>query len=473
MLFKPASPGSPFSFDLRALAIFRMGLGVVVLLELLDRVRYLGDHYTEAGVIPMAALREYEPAGYNWTFHHLMPGGENGVLFLFVLQALFALALVFGFRTRLAAFGTWCLLASLQSRNPLLHIAGDDLERILLLWVVVLPCAGVWSLDSRGKKKVPQANSMFAGLGFVVQLSVFYLMAGWLKNGPEWQDLSTIYFVTNTDSMVNGLSFWLRHHPGLCMVLTFGVLWLERLGPLGFWLPQRFTRLRLLTLLSFTILQAGMWSAMLLGHFPLISTVALLPLLPGFVMDRLEKRLSLSPVPTEIARPGFTQKLGLALSAWLLLFSLAWTGIAFDWIPHRKLPAIFYRASSVLRLHQHFGVFAPSPQADDGWWIQIAHTGTISRFDAITGQPLSYEQPERIDRMYGGLRWQQYYQELWRHKGPLLPHHANWVCRRMKNLGLNREPVERISLVFMYKPVQPPGEPPVLKEVLVYEGPCP
>lgn len=45
-----------FSLDLRSLALFRMAIGLIVLLDLLDRMRFLREHYTDAGKHPAVCL---------------------------------------------------------------------------------------------------------------------------------------------------------------------------------------------------------------------------------------------------------------------------------------------------------------------------------------------------------------------------------------------------------------------------------
>ena len=45
---------APFTLDLRSLALLRMGLGGLVVLDVLLRLRDLTTFYTDAGVLPRA-----------------------------------------------------------------------------------------------------------------------------------------------------------------------------------------------------------------------------------------------------------------------------------------------------------------------------------------------------------------------------------------------------------------------------------
>ena len=45
-----------FGLDLRSLAVFRIGLALVVMADLLSRFRGVSAHYTDQGVLPREAL---------------------------------------------------------------------------------------------------------------------------------------------------------------------------------------------------------------------------------------------------------------------------------------------------------------------------------------------------------------------------------------------------------------------------------
>src|SRR5690606_21397140 len=59
-----------WGIDLRALAAFRVGLGVLLLVDLVARSLHLVAHYTDAGVLPRAALAELQP-GLQLSLHTL------------------------------------------------------------------------------------------------------------------------------------------------------------------------------------------------------------------------------------------------------------------------------------------------------------------------------------------------------------------------------------------------------------------
>ncbi|MEM6985856.1 MAG: hypothetical protein AAF499_04885, partial [Pseudomonadota bacterium] len=135
-----------FALDLRSVALFRVGLAVAVLSDLLYRASDLSAFYTDAGVLPRTVLREAinaQPVSL-----HALSGGAGLQIGLFVLCALAALALLIGYRSQLAAFVCWALMLSLHQRNPLLLQGGDDLLVILLFFGFLLPLGARFGIDA-------------------------------------------------------------------------------------------------------------------------------------------------------------------------------------------------------------------------------------------------------------------------------------------------------------------------------------
>ena len=80
------------------MALFRIGLGLTLLVDLAGRWPDLVAHYTDDGVLP----RSIAPV-YTISVHGL-DGSATYAGLLFLLAAAFAVALVVGYRTQLATF---------------------------------------------------------------------------------------------------------------------------------------------------------------------------------------------------------------------------------------------------------------------------------------------------------------------------------------------------------------------------------
>src|SRR5436305_10055773 len=94
-----------FGLDLRSLAIFRIGLGLLLLGDLAVRAGDLSAHYTDQGVLPRSAL-----AAHHYVSLHCLDGTADFQGALFVLAGLAALALLAGWQTRAATVVSWLLL---------------------------------------------------------------------------------------------------------------------------------------------------------------------------------------------------------------------------------------------------------------------------------------------------------------------------------------------------------------------------
>ena len=87
--------------DYRSLSLMRVGLGVIILLDLWVRSMHLMDFYTEDGVLPLpAAFKFQEGRDYIWSIYYM----SDNIFFtrlLFVVSAIFAFFLLIGWHTTL------------------------------------------------------------------------------------------------------------------------------------------------------------------------------------------------------------------------------------------------------------------------------------------------------------------------------------------------------------------------------------
>ena len=136
-----------FGVDVRSLALLRVGVGALLLIDLLQRARWIPENYSERGLVPEAVLASL--GGAPFPSIHLLSGSAASQQALFALAALFAVMLLVGWRTRLACVASWYLLVSLHVRNPMICDAGDSLLAQLLFWSMFLPLGATFSLDAR------------------------------------------------------------------------------------------------------------------------------------------------------------------------------------------------------------------------------------------------------------------------------------------------------------------------------------
>lgn len=396
----------PFLLDLRSLAAFRIGLGLILLYDLLARARDLGAHYSDAGVLPRALVPE-TPLGQPALSLHLLSGSATWQGFLFLLAGLLGLALLLGYRTRLATCGSWFLLGSLHLRNPLVCYAGDELLKLLLFWSLFLPLGARWSLDGRRADEATEprdASVLSAGsVALVLQVCFVYLFATLFKSGPTWWDGTAVYYALNIDLHTSPLGRALLGSPGLCAALTWFTLAAEGLAPLLLLSPVWFLPARLLGIGLLAGLQVGLFLCMDLGIFQPVSLVALLALLPSRVWERGRED---ADVPVRVERRGWVN----ALPACCIAAALVWNVVELRHREHpeQAVPTPLRQVYGLLHLDQGWSMFAPDPADWDGWFVVAADPAQGPALDLLHGGTLAWNKPADVSGSCGGDRWKQY-----------------------------------------------------------------
>ena len=189
-----------FALDYRSLALFRIGLGCILLADLILRLPTIEDMYTDDGMLPRTLMREvwstFDAVGLHqwgtgtWSLH-AFSGNVAWQYALFAAAAVFALLLTAGVWTRLATIASFILIVSIHNRIPFVLTSGDTHLRIELFWAIFLPLGKIWSLDaSRAARtgELPAAKSCVsaATAGLVVQIFILYFFSGMAKWNDVW-----------------------------------------------------------------------------------------------------------------------------------------------------------------------------------------------------------------------------------------------------------------------------------------------
>lgn len=211
----------------------------------------------------------------------------------------FAIALVFGYRTRLAAVVSLGPLVSLHIRNPIVLNAGDVEFRRLLLWGCFLPLGCRWSLDApRETDSSPDSNASstpgprvasLASAALLLQVVTIYTANVLFKLRSEvWLSGSAVGRALAMGKFSTPLADLLVQVPVVLELATWTWLALLASAPLLVLAPGRF---RTLHVALFAGVHVGMLATMALGIFPLVLLAGMLPFLPSTVWARLEARL--------------------------------------------------------------------------------------------------------------------------------------------------------------------------------------
>ncbi|MEU3630202.1 HTTM domain-containing protein [Streptomyces fradiae] len=143
-------------------AVLRIGLAAVIAAFLLRewphrRVLY-GDRSPLSYDLALTLIQEegtFSVLGW-W-------GGRLWFEIVYTVTVLAALAVMAGWRTRATAVLLMVGLVSLENRNPLVGDGGDNILRIMVIYLVLIRCAQVWSLDARRARRARRSAGDGAG----------------------------------------------------------------------------------------------------------------------------------------------------------------------------------------------------------------------------------------------------------------------------------------------------------------------
>jgi hypothetical protein len=488
-----AAVRQPFALDLRALALLRMGMAAILLLDLGIRSTDLEAHYANMGVLPLTAMLTYTWTPYQFSLHAIS-GLWQVQAVLFGVAALVAVALLLGYHTRLATLASWVLLVSLQNRNTMIGQGGDDLLRMLLFWGIFLPWGRVWSWDARTAP--PPARYDYASaatVAYIVQLSLLYWCTALLKSGPEWtHDGTALYYAFSLDQLLLPGGRLLYHHPDLLRFLTFATWYVELLLPLALFIPVGVRWWRLLVVFVLFGFHLGISLTLFVGLFFLINMVSVLGLLPAVAFDWLTPRLAphatrarhwrtrlprwqspwqLRLERTRPAQPGHralwrSMRDAVVVS---MLFYVCWWNL--DDLSHK--PGRWMSDSTrwfgyLFRIDQHWGMFAPTVFKDDGWYVLEGTTKTGQVLDLNRGgAPISYAKPASVVSLFKNDRWRKYSENyLFVNNNWMRPYYCNYLLR-IWHENPKHPPLRHLSVVYMKEISLPNYQvPPATREVL-------
>lgn len=189
------------------LAAMRILLGIAMLGSLV--VNFAERHYVWGAasrwLTPWLAIDEYG-FPFTWVFRE----GDSAALFTakYVVLAVLATAFLLGWRTRIVTPLLLIGVTSLMRLNPLADDAGDNIVRIMLLFLCFADSARHWSLDARRRALVtdrpsrlrwpPWVGVLFhnaALMAIAAQIFIIYMTSGLSKvQGEMWREGVGLYY---------------------------------------------------------------------------------------------------------------------------------------------------------------------------------------------------------------------------------------------------------------------------------------
>ncbi len=357
---------------------------------------------------------------------------------LMVLQALFALQLIVGYKTRLATIISFLFVVSLDYHNPLVLSYADTLFRLLFFWAIFLPLGERWSVDAVHADREPRGS--FAGIiaFFAMGQMVYMYFLNWYHKSQDslWTSGEATPLIMGLDDMTFLLAEYVREYPAL---LEYGgLLWyyMLMLSPL---LIILIGRQRYPLILLFVGGHAMFALTVRIGAFPYVAFAGLILFLqPQFWRDattltrwvstraefdppslsrqteRLERlaarvpRLRIDEARVQAAKPHlYNVGVGVIVCS-LLIFTL------FTYLPAGNVVADAVSpderiedSASALNIDQpEWSVFAPTPRTSDHYFVFAAETTGGDYVDVYNdGREVTRERPyDQLQKQYSTYR---------------------------------------------------------------------
>ncbi|ELZ01981.1 HTTM domain-containing protein [Natrialba asiatica DSM 12278] len=472
------------AIDRRALAAFRISIAALLIADLVGRTRLLEMFYTDAGVLPREALLSDYSSLTAYSLHTLS-GEAWAQWLLFLVAGLIALALLVGYRTRIATIVSWLLLVSLHVRNPMVLNAGDVLLRMLLFWSIFLPLGSQWSIDARRRESAQSTGdaaptvATIGTIAILLQVLLMYLTNAVHKTRSDmWTSGEAVVHIFQADHLTVLLGNVLPEYAALLEVFTYAWMVLIVLSPLLLLLTG-IPRAVLAT--CFAGMHLGMLVTLRIGLFPLIVVAGLLLFYPPGVWDTasslaarvgiagplrrtLDELQSRAPVLARSAPGSWLHSIAFAsnenseaenatdnrrgddtssltavasqgrvfvttLIPWLLLVLVVLSNA--EAVGYTEVPDAGNEALDTLQASQSWRMFAPNPTSTAQWFVVPGELENGTTVDALHGSGVDWDRPPNVDQTYETARERKYLSNM-RFAGNENHHsyYANYLCDR-------------------------------------------
>lgn len=470
-----------FGADLRAMAALRVVLGAVFLIDLLGRWPDLGIHYSDTGLLSREHLLD-DLNRWRWSVY-LFNGTTIFAHVLFAISAVVAIAVILGYRTRVAMVAMWVLVVSLQVRNPLVLSGADSYLRVLAFWAMFLPLGATWSIDARGASPPPSRwYASVASAALALQIGFVYFFTALLKSGEEWRsEFTALWYALGAEQLTTPLGSWLHQFPELLKVLTVITLAIEAIAPFLLISPWKPAPLRLVGVALVVGLQLGILLTMTIGIFPVLSAACMVWFLPTPVWDWLGQRLprprihlparlrqALVRIPFRPATGPSAPRTGLGTNlavALLLVLVLGWN---IDTVADYRMPSQARPVVYGLGLYQRWAMFAPTPPRSTQWSVvvgtlangrQVSLLEPLVHDDMSGALPVTWTRPASIGSdYYGNKYWRKYFEAIDQDDEPMNRRLlAGYTCRHWNDLHVGGERLVTVQLYSVLEETLPDG----------------
>jgi hypothetical protein len=188
---------------------------------------------------------------------------------------------------------------------------------------------------------------------------------------------------------------------------------------------------------------------------------------------RYDESLSEDPEPAEL-RSSLAANL---LAFFFIFYILCWnlTTVTSFALPERTVPL-----GPFLGLDQYWGMFAPSPSNEDGWYVIPGELRDGEKVDLMpitrddyTLHPVSYEKPQDIPATYKNEHWRKYLENIYNrdHAGQRL-YFGQYICRQWNSHHEGADTLETFRIIYMLELTLPDYRQSEPEKVELWDHTC-
>lgn len=125
-------------------------------------------------------------------------------------------------------------------------------------------------------------------------------------------------------------------------------------------------------------------------------------------------------------------------------------------MPERLLPLNYF-----LGIDQSWGMYAPYPTKDDGWFVipgtlrgeEQVDLMEVAR-DDFTLRQVSWEKPQYVANTYKNEPWRKYFESILSYRDQR-PHFGHYICREWNARHTGSEELVTFQIIFMLEETLP------------------
>jgi len=129
-----------------------------------------------------------------------------------------------------------------------------------------------------------------------------------------------------------------------------------------------------------------------------------------------------------------------------------------------------YEPLMMIRLNANWGMFAPNPPSESGWFVFSAKRKDGVEIDPWRdGSPVSFDQPELPTTTYKAERWRKFLDNIMNPRHAVVrPYFLRWMCNDWNSTHSDADQITRIEFFHMVQNVSWPakGYEPLRKNAL-------